>query len=115
MPGMGPPTSTNKSLSDVVDRVKRADCVVPDDVSDMPQTGRIAVAGRPCDSNNSKNRRAVLLTIASPALMMNRSDDRSQRPAASSVACSLTKPKAKFGAHVIETRWRSTQSSQLSV
>src|SRR5882724_13241492 len=102
--GMGAPTSTKESASRVESRVKSWEKVMAEQVSDIPQAGFIAVAGSPWGASRARKVRAVLATMASPALRMKRREERSQWRRVSSAARSLIRPKAKLGAQVAVAR-----------
>ena len=105
VPWIGFPSSVNSSVSVVVSTEKFWEKTTPDDVSDIPHDGRIAVRGKPECSSMRRNRRAMRGTIASPPLRMNRKHVRSNRSAlGASANRSAIRPNAKLGAHVLVTR-----------
>ncbi len=112
-PGKGAPTQTNWSSSVAVAGSKRSS-TSPEDVSDMPQAGRMAVAGSPSGASAAMKRRVTRGTMASPPLMIRRSAPRSQSCPASWAARSAIRPKAKFGAQVVVTRCSAILAVQRS-
>src|ERR1043166_2919647 len=112
-PGRGSPTSTRESSGPVVASENLLDEVTPAAVSDIPQTGGRAVGGSPCGSSNSRNRRAVFGTIASPPSSRLRMDERSHAFSEASAAHSLMSANAKLGAQVTLARKSEIRSDQV--
>ncbi|SHT13555.1 Uncharacterised protein [Mycobacteroides abscessus subsp. abscessus] len=91
-------------MSAVVSIEKFWEKTTPDEVSDIPHEGRMALRGRPKPSIMRRNRRATRGTIASPPLRMKRRRVRSNCAASGvSASRSAISPNAKFGAHVFVT------------
>ena len=87
---------------------------MPELVSVMPHEGFMALYARPFCSSVFRKRSQAVKFIASPPLSMNLQQLRSTSSAGIFSCSSITRPYAKFGAHVRLTRKRSMSFSHFS-